>query len=90
MDSTKNLVTFFPKIILILDCTAFSIFIYIFENYINMKSIKSPKNESERDDEPNLGHTKDEWGIQEDTPKIHIIEGYDLKWNVDKKNGELD
>jgi len=21
-------------------------------------------------------------------PKIHIIEGYDLKWNVGKKNGE--
>jgi len=55
-----------------------------------MKSIKSPKNESERDSEPNLGHTKDEWGTQEDTPKIQIIEGYDLKWNVDKKNGELD
>jgi hypothetical protein len=55
-----------------------------------MKSIKSPKNESERDDEPNFGHTKDEWGTQEDTPKIHIVEGYDLKWNVDKKNGELD
>jgi hypothetical protein len=55
-----------------------------------MKSIKSPKNESERDNESKLGHTKDEWGTQEDTPKIHIVEGYDLKWNVDKKNGELD
>ncbi len=53
-----------------------------------MESIKSPKNESERSHESNLGHSKDEWGTQEDTLKIHIIEGYDVKWNVDKKNGE--
>jgi len=55
-----------------------------------MKSIKSSKNESEIDDKSNFGHTKDEWGTQEDTPKIRIIEAYDLKWNVDKKKGESD
>ena len=31
-----------------------------------MKSIKLPKNESERADESNLGHTKDEWGTQKE------------------------
>ncbi len=55
-----------------------------------MKSIKSSKNESEIDDKSNFGHTKYEWGAQEDTPKIRIIEGYDLKWNIDKKKGESD
>ncbi len=30
------------------------------------------------------GYTKEE------TPKTRIIEGYDLKWNVDKKKGESD
>ncbi len=49
-----------------------------------MKSTKS----SEKDDEVNFGHSKDEWGIQEDTPKIHIIEGYDVNWNINKKKGE--
>ena len=53
-----------------------------------MESIKSSKNESERDDKSNLGHSKNEWGDLEETPKIHIIEGYDLKWNIDKKKGE--
>jgi len=86
MDSTKNLVTL-HEIILKYALQSYSLF-GIFENYIIMKSIKSSKNESERADESNLGHTKDEWGAQEDTPKIRIIEGYDLKWNVDKENDE--
>ena len=50
-----------------------------------MGSIKLTKNEFGRVDESNLGHTKDEWGKQEDTPKIRIIEAYDLKWNIDDK-----
>ena len=49
-----------------------------------MKSTKS----SEKDDEVNFGHSKDEWGSQVDTPKIRFIEAYDVKWNIDKKNGE--
>jgi len=49
-----------------------------------MKSTKS----SEKDDESNFGHSKNEWGIRDDTSKIHIIEGYDVKWNIDKKKGE--
>ncbi len=53
-----------------------------------MKTAKLPKSEAGKVDESNLGHTKDEWGTQVDTPKIHIIEGYDVKWNVEKKNGE--
>ena len=53
-----------------------------------MESIKLPKKELERVNESNLGHTKDEWGNQEKTPKIRIIEAYDLKWNVDKKNDD--
>ncbi len=53
-----------------------------------MDTKKLPKNELGKVDEPNFGHTKDEWGKQEDTPKICIIEAYDLKWNIDKKNGE--
>ena len=53
-----------------------------------MDAKKLPKNELGKVDESNLGHTKNEWGTQEDTPKIRIIEGYDLKWNIDKKNGE--
>ncbi len=53
-----------------------------------MGSIKSSKNELKKDGESNLGHTKDEWGTQEDTLKIRIMEAYDLKWNVDKKNCE--
>ncbi len=53
-----------------------------------MESIKSSKKELERVDKTNLGHTKDEWGNQEDTPKIHIIESYDLKWNIGKKNDD--
>ncbi len=53
-----------------------------------MRSIKLPKNESEKVDESNLGHSKDEWGTQKETPKIRFIEGYDVKWNIDKKNGK--
>ena len=49
-----------------------------------MDARKLSKNESYRVDESNLGHTKDEWGDQEDTPKIRIMEMYDLKWNTDK------
>ena len=53
-----------------------------------MNAKKLPKNELGRIYESNLGHTKDEWGNQENTPKIHIIEGYDLKWNIDKENDD--
>ncbi len=53
-----------------------------------MKAVKLPKNELEKADESNLGHTINEWGKQEDTPKIRIIKAYDLKWNIDK-NDEL-
>ncbi len=53
-----------------------------------MNARKLSKFELEKIDELNLGHTEDEWGNQEDTPKIHIIEGYDLKWNIDKKNDD--
>ncbi len=55
-----------------------------------MKTTKLPKPKENKIDESNLGHTKDEWGTQKDTPKTRIIEGYDLKWNIDKKKGELD
>ncbi len=48
-----------------------------------MKTAKLPKSEGDKIDESNLGHTKYEWGSQEDTPKICIIEAYDLKWNID-------
>ncbi len=53
-----------------------------------MKTAKLPKFEWGRVDEPNAGHTKDEWGKREDTPKICIMEVYDLKWNIDKENDE--
>ncbi len=53
-----------------------------------MKTAKLPKFEVDKIVESNLGHTKDEWGKQEDTPKIRIIEAYDLKWNIDKENDE--
>ncbi len=53
-----------------------------------METARLPKFEWGRVDEPNAGHTKDEWGKQEDTPKIHLIEVYDLKWNIDKKKDE--
>ncbi len=53
-----------------------------------MKTAKLPKFEGDKIDESNLGHTKDEWGKQEDTPKIRIIEAYDLKWNIDEKNDD--
>jgi hypothetical protein len=53
-----------------------------------MKTAKLPKFEWNRVDEPNAGHTKDEWGKQEDAPKIRIMEAYDLKWNIDKENAE--
>ena len=41
-----------------------------------------------RVDEPNAGHIEYEWGKQKDTPKIIIIEAYDLKWNIDEKNDD--
>jgi len=53
-----------------------------------MKTAKLPKSEVGKVDESNLGHTKDEWGSQEDTPKIRFIVGYDVKWNIDKENDE--
>ena len=64
------------------------LFIFIFENSIIMKPASFPKSEWERVEESNLGHTKDEWGKPEDTPKICIMEVYDLKWNIDKKKDE--
>ncbi len=54
-----------------------------------MKTTNLPKSEWGSVHESNLPHTKDEWGKQEDTPKIHIIEAYDLRWNTDKKKDEL-
>jgi len=39
-----------------------------------MKTAKLPKSEASKKDESNFGHTKDEWGKQEDTPKIRIME----------------
>ncbi len=53
-----------------------------------MNARKLPKFEWGKVDESNLGHTKDEWGNQENTPKIRIIEAYDLKWNLDEKNDD--
>jgi len=53
-----------------------------------MKTAKLPKFEGDKINESNLGHTKDEWGKQEDTPKIRIIEAYALKWNIDEKNDD--
>jgi hypothetical protein len=53
-----------------------------------MKAVKLPKFEFGRVDESNLGHTQDEWGNQEDTSKICIMEIYDLKWNIDEKNDD--
>jgi hypothetical protein len=88
MDSTKNLVTSprnYSKICIALQ--SYSLF-EIFDNNIYMKTAKLPKSEAGKVDESNLGHTKDEWGNQEDTPKIRFIVGYDVKWNIDKKNGE--
>jgi len=64
---------------------SYSLFV-IFENHIHMYTEKLP--ELGRANESNLGHTKDEWGNQEDTPKNCIIEAYDLKWNVDEKNDD--
>ena len=66
---------------------SYSLFI-IFKNYIYMKTAKLPKNELGRIYESNLGHTEDEWGTQKDRSKNRIIEAYDLKWNVDKKNDD--
>ena len=53
-----------------------------------MKSAKLQKFEVDKIDESKLGHTEDEWGKQEDAPKIRIMEVYDLKWNIDKENDE--
>ncbi len=53
-----------------------------------MDAGKLPKNELGKADESNLGHTKDEWGNQEDAPKIRIIQAYDLKWSTDEKNDD--
>ncbi len=53
-----------------------------------MKIASLPKSDWERVYESNLGHTKDEWGKQEDTPKIRIMEVYDLRWNTDKEKDE--
>ncbi len=81
-----ELVTFSPnssKICIALQ--SYSLF-EIFDNYIYMKTAELPKFEWGRVDEPNAGHTKYEWENQEDTPKICIIEAYDLKWNIDEKN----
>ncbi|MCH9042026.1 MAG: hypothetical protein IIB80_07725 [Thaumarchaeota archaeon] len=48
-----------------------------------MNARKLPKFKLEKVNGSNLGHTKDEWGKQEDTPKNRIIEAHDLKWNID-------
>jgi hypothetical protein len=53
-----------------------------------MKTAKLPKFELEKVDESNLGHTKDEWGNQEGTPKIRLIEACDLKWNIGGENDD--
>ena len=56
----------------------------------NMKTAELPKFEWDRVDGSNAGHTKDEWGKQEYKSKNSIIEAYDLSWNVDKKNSDID
>ena len=50
-----------------------------------METARLPKFQWKRIDEPNVGHTKDEWGKQVHQPKIRIMEVYDLKWNKDSK-----
>jgi len=51
-----------------------------------MRSIKLPKNELGRVDESNLGHTKDEWENQKETPKVCAMDMYDVKWNMVEEN----
>jgi hypothetical protein len=50
-----------------------------------METAVVPKFKWETIDERNSGHTKDEWGIQKDIPKIRNMEVYDLKWNVKRQ-----
>ena len=50
-----------------------------------METVKIPKFDWSRLDEPNGGHTKDEWGKKIHEPKVRVIEAYDLKWNIESK-----
>ena len=67
-------------------CIVFLLFIFIVDYNRFMKTAKIPKFDWKRLDEPNAGHTKDEWGKQIHIPKVRIVEAYDLKWNMDSKN----
>lgn len=54
-----------------------------------METAKLPKFEWGKTDNPNAGHTKEEWGNQE-KKEINIIEAYDVSWNENKEDELLD
>ena len=69
-------------------CTVFLLFNLIVIKNKDMKTARIPKFDWKRLDEPNVGHTKDEWGKQVHIPKVRVIEAYDLKWNIESKKSE--
>jgi len=48
----------------------------------------NPEKLSEKRIKSNFGHTTNEWGKPEKIPN-NIIYAYDLKWNVDRNDDEL-
>jgi len=72
----------------------YSLSVHITE-FRNMKPVKLPKFNWDKIDERNSGHTKNEWGMQDDKElsDVQIIEAYTVSWDLEKaskrsRNGE--
>ncbi len=51
-----------------------------------MKTVRLPKCDWNRIDERNSGHTKNEWGMQDEkkSSKVQVIEAYTVSWDLEK------
>ena len=51
-----------------------------------MKPVKLPKFDWDKIDERNSGHTKNEWGMQDDDKPTTVIriEAYTVSWDLEK------
>ncbi len=51
-----------------------------------MKTVRLPKFDWNKIDERNSGHTKNEWGMQDEKKEsnIRVIEAYTVSWDLEK------
>jgi len=56
-----------------------------------VKTVRLPKCDWNRIDERNCGHTKNEWGMQDEkkSSNVRVIEAYTVSWDLEKSTKPL-